>query len=87
MKIYFNQEALVSIFLHLGTIFEKHFIKVAAQDVSYFNIANLKCTLLATIKYKSVSSIPNIRKVRDKISLSSDFDCFQSHGFKDAVLW
>ena len=47
----------------------------------------LKYTLFATIKYKTISSIPNIRKVRDKISLSSDFDCFKSHAFKDAVLW
>ena len=35
-----------------------------AQDVRYFNIANLKYTLFATIKYKCILSIPKIRKVR-----------------------
>jgi len=42
--------------------------------------ANLKSTLFATLKYKCILSIPRFRKVRDKISLSSNFDCLPSHG-------
>ena len=54
-------------------------LRSRAQDVWYFNIANLKYTLFATIKYKCILSISKIRKVRDKISLSSDFDYLPSH--------
>ena len=42
-------------------------------------IANLNYTLFATIKYKCIASIPKIRKVRDKISFSSDCNYLPSH--------
>ena len=44
-----------------------------------FNIANLNYTLFATIKYKCIASIPKIRKVRDKILFSSDFNYLPWH--------
>ena len=67
---------LVSCFLCVLLVIH---LRSHAPDVWYFNIANLKYTLFATIKYKCISSIPKIRKVRDKISLSCHFDYLPSH--------